>query len=76
MRRMPPFGRGRIRRFWHDVASKKKLAARDYEAYLVVSFLVCFLMNASSALRCELTTSMPGLTGGALRVYESSERTG
>ena len=37
MRRMPPFGRDRIRRFWHDVASKKKLAARDYEAYLVVS---------------------------------------
>ncbi|PIL34014.1 hypothetical protein GSI_03722 [Ganoderma sinense ZZ0214-1] len=34
MRRMPTFGRARIRKFWHDVASRKKLAARDYEAFL------------------------------------------
>ncbi|KAI1795334.1 hypothetical protein LXA43DRAFT_1090982 [Ganoderma leucocontextum] len=34
MRRMPTFGCDRIRRFWHDVASRKKLAARDYEAFL------------------------------------------
>ena len=36
MRRMPTFGRDRIRKFWHDVASRKKLAARDYEAFLQV----------------------------------------
>ncbi|PIL33276.1 hypothetical protein GSI_04726 [Ganoderma sinense ZZ0214-1] len=35
MRRMPTFGRDRIRRFWHDVASRKRLAARDYEAFLI-----------------------------------------
>ena len=29
MRQMPTFGRDRIRRFWHDVATRKKLAARD-----------------------------------------------
>ena len=37
------------------------------------------LRNASSALRCrlsELTTSVPGLTSGALSMYESRERTG
>ncbi|RPD52311.1 hypothetical protein L227DRAFT_470447, partial [Lentinus tigrinus ALCF2SS1-6] len=34
MRRLPTFGRDRIRRFAHDVAGRKKLAARDYEAYL------------------------------------------
>ena len=37
MRQMPTFGRDRIRRFWHDVATRKKLAARDYEAFLIVS---------------------------------------
>ena len=36
MRRMPTFGRDRIRKFWHDVASRKKLAARDYEVFLQV----------------------------------------
>ncbi|TBU39749.1 hypothetical protein BD309DRAFT_1083226 [Dichomitus squalens] len=35
MRRMPTFGRDRIRRFWHDVSSRKRLAARDYEAFLL-----------------------------------------
>ncbi|PIL24586.1 hypothetical protein GSI_12470 [Ganoderma sinense ZZ0214-1] len=35
MRRMPTFGRDRIRRFWHDVALRKRLAARDYEAFLI-----------------------------------------
>ncbi|EJF59272.1 hypothetical protein DICSQDRAFT_65466 [Dichomitus squalens LYAD-421 SS1] len=35
MRRMPTFGRDRIRRFSHDVASRKRLAARDYEAFLI-----------------------------------------
>ena len=34
---MPTFGRDRIRRFWDDVSSRKKLAARDYEAFLMVS---------------------------------------
>ena len=37
------------------------------------------LRNASSALRwrlSELTTSVPGLTSGALSMYESSVRTG
>ena len=33
---MPTFGRDRIRRFWDDVSSRKKLAARDYEAFLIV----------------------------------------
>ena len=36
MRRMPTFGRDRIRRFWSDVSSRKQLAARDYEAFLMV----------------------------------------
>lgn len=36
MRHMPTFGRGRIRHFWQDISSQKKLAARDYEAFLVV----------------------------------------
>ncbi|KAH9937829.1 uncharacterized protein BXZ73DRAFT_89249 [Epithele typhae] len=35
MRLMPTFGSGRIRRFWHDASSRKRLAARDYEAYLL-----------------------------------------
>ena len=39
MRRMPTFGRDRIRRFSHNVATRKRLAARDYEAYLMVSTL-------------------------------------
>ncbi|TBU49530.1 hypothetical protein BD309DRAFT_1025917, partial [Dichomitus squalens] len=40
MRRMPTFGRDRIRRFWHDVSSRKRLAARDYEAFLIVSTIM------------------------------------
>ncbi|KAI0738551.1 hypothetical protein C8Q80DRAFT_1124699 [Daedaleopsis nitida] len=36
MRLMPTFGRDRIRRFWNDVSSRKKLAARDYEAFLQI----------------------------------------
>ncbi|TFK84679.1 hypothetical protein K466DRAFT_496126 [Polyporus arcularius HHB13444] len=32
---MPTFGRDRIRRFWNDVSARKKLAARDYEAFLM-----------------------------------------
>ncbi|KAI1787852.1 hypothetical protein LXA43DRAFT_1097859 [Ganoderma leucocontextum] len=35
MRRMPTFGRDRIRRFWHDVLTRKHLAARDYEAFVI-----------------------------------------
>ncbi|RPD56273.1 hypothetical protein L227DRAFT_508714 [Lentinus tigrinus ALCF2SS1-6] len=36
MRAMPTWGRDKIRRFWHDASTRKKLAARDYEAYLIV----------------------------------------
>ncbi|KAI0755358.1 hypothetical protein C8Q80DRAFT_1060327, partial [Daedaleopsis nitida] len=35
MRLMPTFGRDRIRRFWNDVSAQKRLAARDYEAFLM-----------------------------------------
>ncbi|OSD02519.1 hypothetical protein PYCCODRAFT_1477774 [Trametes coccinea BRFM310] len=35
MRNMPTFGRDTIRKFWHDVASRKQLAARDYEDFLI-----------------------------------------
>ena len=37
MRDMPTFGREKIRKFWSDVSSRKKLAARDYEDFLIVS---------------------------------------
>ncbi|TBU29740.1 hypothetical protein BD311DRAFT_619186, partial [Dichomitus squalens] len=40
MRRMPTFGRDRIRRFWHDVSARKRLAARDYEAFLIVGITI------------------------------------
>ena len=39
MRDMPTFGREKIRKFWNDVSSRKKLAARDYEDFLIVSLL-------------------------------------
>ena len=39
MHAMPPWGRDKVRRFWHDVSTRKKLAARDYEAYLIVCVL-------------------------------------
>ncbi|PIL31002.1 hypothetical protein GSI_05695 [Ganoderma sinense ZZ0214-1] len=35
MRHMPTFGYNQIHRFWHDVASHKHLAVRDYEAFLI-----------------------------------------
>ncbi|KAI1798488.1 hypothetical protein LXA43DRAFT_1108138 [Ganoderma leucocontextum] len=35
MRRMPTFGQDRICRFWHNVASRKRLAVRNYEAFLI-----------------------------------------
>ena len=34
---MPTFGQDRIRRFWHDVSSCKRIPAREYEAFLIVS---------------------------------------
>ncbi|KAM5535815.1 hypothetical protein V8D89_010538 [Ganoderma adspersum] len=34
MRKMPTFGHDRIWKFWHNVASQKKLATRNYEAFL------------------------------------------
>ncbi len=37
MRAMPRWGRDKVRRFWQDASTHKKLAARDYEAYLIVS---------------------------------------
>ncbi len=36
MRSMPTFGRGKIRKFWHNVSRQNKLAARDYEDFLQV----------------------------------------
>ncbi|KAI0349053.1 hypothetical protein OH77DRAFT_1525957 [Trametes cingulata] len=38
MREMPTYGRDKIRKFWRDVSTRKKLAARDYE-----DFLICFI---------------------------------
>ncbi|KAI0700502.1 hypothetical protein C8T65DRAFT_580269 [Cerioporus squamosus] len=35
MQQMPTFGHDQIRRFWSDVSSRKCLAARDYEAFLM-----------------------------------------
>ncbi|OSC99224.1 hypothetical protein PYCCODRAFT_1416437 [Trametes coccinea BRFM310] len=35
MRLLPTFGRDTIRKFWHDVAARKQLAARDYEDFLI-----------------------------------------
>ncbi len=37
MRAMPRWGRDKVRRFWQDTSMHKKLAARDYKAYLIVS---------------------------------------
>ncbi|TBU36714.1 hypothetical protein BD309DRAFT_877837 [Dichomitus squalens] len=54
MRRMPTFGRDQIRRFWHDVSSRKRLAARDYEAFLIAT---------STYLTCVLQTIMPAFEG-------------
>ncbi|OSD02554.1 hypothetical protein PYCCODRAFT_1367089, partial [Trametes coccinea BRFM310] len=34
MRSMPTFGRDTIRKFWHDVSTRKQLAARDFEDFL------------------------------------------
>ncbi|OSD02376.1 hypothetical protein PYCCODRAFT_1390006 [Trametes coccinea BRFM310] len=36
MRLMPPFGRDTVRKFWSDVSTRKQLAARDYEDFLIV----------------------------------------
>ncbi|TBU55610.1 hypothetical protein BD310DRAFT_825501, partial [Dichomitus squalens] len=54
MRRMPTFGRDQIRRFWHDVSSRKRLAARDYEAFLIAT---------STYLTRVLQTIMPAFEG-------------
>ncbi|KAI0739141.1 hypothetical protein C8Q80DRAFT_232993 [Daedaleopsis nitida] len=40
MRLMPTWGRDKIRRFYEDAATRKQMAARDYEAYLVVTMPV------------------------------------
>ena len=37
MRQMPTFGCDHIHRFWHNVATHKKLAAHDYKVFLLVS---------------------------------------
>ncbi|KAJ3002922.1 hypothetical protein NUW54_g5587 [Trametes sanguinea] len=37
MRNMPTFGRDKIRRFWHNVSRQNKLAARDYEDFLITA---------------------------------------
>ncbi|KAI0757776.1 hypothetical protein C8Q80DRAFT_1216250 [Daedaleopsis nitida] len=36
MRLMPTWGRDKIRRFYEDAATRKQMAAHDYEAYLIV----------------------------------------
>lgn len=33
---MPKWGRDRIRRFYDDASTRKRMAAHDYEAYLQV----------------------------------------
>lgn len=63
MRRMPTFGRDRIRKFWHDVASRKKLAARDYEAFLQVCTLrLGRRIDYANAMNCSKTI-MPAFEG-------------
>ena len=59
---MPTFGRDRIRRFWDDVSSRKKLAARDYEAFLMVSDLpgMC-LQYGSGTARAETVSARAAL---------------
>lgn len=47
---MPKWGRDRIRRFYDDASTRKRMAAHDYEAYLVVSFM--------DILVCPLTSSV------------------
>ncbi|KAI0366150.1 hypothetical protein BV20DRAFT_1038521 [Pilatotrama ljubarskyi] len=37
MRNMPTFGRDKIRRFWNNVSRQNKLAARDYEDFLITA---------------------------------------
>ncbi|KAI1786640.1 hypothetical protein LXA43DRAFT_855526, partial [Ganoderma leucocontextum] len=61
MRRMPTFGRDRIRRFWHDVSSRKRLAARDYEAFLIVS--ASFKCRLYTILSLSPQTIMPAFEG-------------
>ena len=58
---MPPFGRGRIRRFWHDVSSHKKLAARDYEAFLVVRTSSLMSMYVVRSNEHKFQTIMPAI---------------
>ncbi|KAJ2991082.1 hypothetical protein NUW54_g8290 [Trametes sanguinea] len=41
MRQMPTFGRDTIRKFWHDVSSRKQLTARDFEDFLAVMHHAC-----------------------------------
>ena len=54
MRQMPTFGRDRIRRFWHDVATRKKLAARDYEAFLIVSEYLSYQLASAPHLDASI----------------------
>lgn len=42
-RKVPPFGRGTIRRFHTNASAMKKLAARDFEDLLQVSLLLSHL---------------------------------
>lgn len=62
MRQMPTFGQDKIRRFWHNVSRQNKLAARDYEDFLIVS-----ITRAIAAHRSVLTlfdqTAMPAFEG-------------
>lgn len=43
---MPTFGRDTIRKFWHNVAARKQLAARDYEDFLAVSYTYHLLYSS------------------------------
>jgi hypothetical protein len=61
-RQIAPFGRGTIRRFTHDVADLKKLAARDFEDILqVIGFIDDFTWRT-------LTISVLSAVFHALRV--------
>lgn len=59
---MPTFGRDKIRRFWNNVSRQNKLAARDYEDFLIVCPDCCSLRSWS--LNFSLPkTAMPAFEG-------------
>ncbi|KAI1792494.1 hypothetical protein LXA43DRAFT_972446 [Ganoderma leucocontextum] len=59
MRRMPTFGHDQIHHFWHDVTSRKRLAARDYEVFLIHALIkLCLHMAVTLDIFCAATEHM------------------